>query len=120
MKAMRDSHPARRTFQALRIEVNGELEKLSAALGDMFDSLSVGGVLAVITFHSLEDRMVKQRFMEFCQGCTCPKDFPICVCGKTPAGELVFKNKKPSEEELDENPRSRSATLRAVRKIKDR
>ena len=120
MKAMRDSHPARRTFQALRIEVNGELEKLSAALDDMFDSLCEGGVLAVITFHSLEDRMVKQRFASYCQGCICPKDFPICVCGRTPAGELVFKSKKPSAGELDENPRSRSATLRAVRKLKDR
>ena len=120
MKAMRDSHPARRTFQALRIEVNGELEKLSVSLDEMFDCLTVGGVLAVITFHSLEDRMVKQRFASFCQGCTCPKEFPVCVCGKTPSGELVFKNKKPSEEELEANQRSRSATLRAVRKLKER
>jgi len=120
MKAMRDSHPARRTFQALRIEVNGELEKLSSSLEKMFDALTVGGVLAIITFHSLEDRMVKQRFASFCQGCTCPKDFPICVCGKTPSGELLFKNKKPSQEELNVNQRSRSATLRAVRKLKER
>ncbi|MBO4338837.1 MAG: 16S rRNA (cytosine(1402)-N(4))-methyltransferase RsmH [Clostridiales bacterium] len=120
MKAMRDSHPARRTFQALRIEVNGELEKLSVSLDEMFDALNEGGVLAVITFHSLEDRMVKQRFASYCQGCTCPRDFPVCVCGKTPSGELLFKNKKPSQEELDLNPRSRSATLRAVRKLKER
>ena len=120
MKAMRDSHPARRTFQALRIEVNGELEKLSVSLDEMFDALSVGGVLAVITFHSLEDRMVKQRFASFCQGCTCPREFPVCVCGKTPCGELVFKSKKPSERELEVNQRSRSAMLRAVRKLKER
>jgi len=120
MKAMRDSHPARRTFQALRIEVNGELDKLSCSLDKMFDSLSVGGVLAIITFHSLEDRMVKQRFASFCQGCTCPKDFPVCVCGKTPAGELVFKHKKPSADEIKINQRSRSAMLRAVRKLKER
>ncbi len=120
MKAKREAHPARRTFQALRIEVNGELEKLSFALDEMFDCLKEGGVLAVITFHSLEDRMVKQRFASFCQGCTCPREFPVCVCGKTPSGELVFKSKKPSEGELEENPRSRSAMLRAVRKLKER
>lgn len=120
MKAMRDSHPARRTFQALRIEVNGELEKLSFSLDEMFDCLSVGGVLAVITFHSLEDRMVKQRFASFCQGCICPREFPVCVCGRTPSGELVFKSKKPSEKELEINQRSRSAMLRAVRKLKER
>lgn len=120
MKAMRDAHPARRTFQALRIEVNGELDKLSVSLDEMFDCLKVGGVLSVITFHSLEDRMVKTRFASFCQGCTCPREFPVCVCGKTPAGELIFKSKKPSEEELEVNPRSRSARLRAVRKLKER
>ena len=119
-KAMRDAHPARRTFQALRIEVNGELDKLSSSLDDMFDSLSVGGVLAVITFHSLEDRLVKRRFASFCEGCICPKDFPVCVCGRTPAGELLFKSKSPSEEELEINPRSRSARLRAIRKLKER
>lgn len=118
MKAKRDAHPARRTFQALRIEVNGELDKLSYSLDEMFESLSVGGVLAVITFHSLEDRMVKQRFASFCEGCTCPKDFPVCVCGKTPRGELEFKAKKPTQEEIEENPRSRSAMLRAIVKIK--
>ena len=119
-KAMREAHPARRTFQAIRIEVNGEIDKLASSLDSMFDCLSAGGVLAVITFHSLEDRIVKQKFNSFCEGCICPKDFPVCVCGRTPAGELIFKSKKPSQRELEENTRSRSAMLRAVRKIKDR
>lgn len=118
-KAMRDAHPARRTFQAIRIEVNGELTQLDAALNDMFDTLKVGGVLAIITFHSLEDRMVKQRFRTFCEGCTCPKDFPVCVCGKTPHGKLLVKGQAPSETELLENPRAHSARLRAVQKLKD-
>lgn len=112
-------HPARRTFQALRIEVNGELEKLSDALDDMFDCLGVGGRLSIITFHSLEDRMVKQRFAKFCEGCTCPPEFPICVCGKTPKGKLAFKYMKAGEAELKENSRARSATLRSVEKIKE-
>lgn len=118
-KAMRDSHPARRTFQALRIEVNGELEQLNSALDDMFDCLKVGGRLSIITFHSLEDRMVKQRFNSFAQGCTCPKEFPVCVCGKTPRGKVIIKGLAPSEEELERNPRSHSARLRTVEKLKD-
>lgn len=118
-KAMRDSHPARRTFQALRIEVNGELDQLNTALNDMFDCLKVGGVLSIITFHSLEDRMVKQRFNSFTQGCTCPKEFPICVCGKTPRGKITVKGLAPSEKELEENFRAHSARLRAVEKIKE-
>jgi len=118
-KAMRDSHPARRTFQALRIEVNGELDQLNTALDDMFDCLKVGGVLSIITFHSLEDRMVKQRFNTFAQGCTCPKEFPVCVCGKTPRGKVKIKGLAPSEKELEENPRSHSARLRSIEKIKD-
>lgn len=112
-------HPARKTFQALRIEVNGELDKLSGTLEDMFDSLKVGGRLSIITFHSLEDRMVKKRFNHFCEGCTCPKEFPVCVCGKTPKGKLPFKFKTASEEELERNPRSRSATLRTIEKLHD-
>lgn len=118
-KAMRDGHPARRTFQAIRIEVNGELRQLDTALDDMFRCLQIGGILSVITFHSLEDRMVKQRFRIFAQGCTCPKDFPVCVCGNTPRGEILEKGKAPSEAELQENPRARSARLRSVRKLKD-
>lgn len=115
---MRDGHPARKTFQAIRIEVNGELDKLSSALDDAFDCLKVGGRLAIITFHSLEDRMVKKRFKQFCTGCTCPKEFPICVCGKTPSGKLPFKAKGPSSEELEMNPRARSSRLRVIEKLK--
>lgn len=110
-------HPARRTFQALRIEVNGELDKLDATLDDMFDALKIGGRLSIITFHSLEDRMVKRRFAKFCEGCICPKEFPVCVCGRTPRGELPFKFITASDEELNNNPRSRSATLRAIEKL---
>ncbi len=113
--ARRDGHPARKCFQALRIAVNGELDALAEALDKCFDMLKPGGVMAIITFHSLEDRMVKQKFKEYCTGCTCPPDFPICVCGKTPKGKL--QNRKPIEpsaEELSENPRSRSAKLRVI------
>lgn len=112
-------HPARRTFQALRIEVNGEIEMLSAAVETMFECLNTGGRLAIITFHSLEDRIVKQRFAHFCEGCTCPAEFPVCVCGKQPAGRLCFKAKAPTEAELADNPRSRSARLRAIEKIQN-
>ena len=85
----------------------------------MFGCLGEGGVLSVITFHSLEDRAVKQAFRTLCEGCRCPKDFPVCVCGRTPAGELPFKSVSPGEKELEENPRSRSARLRSIVKIKD-
>ena len=113
-----DKHPARKTFQALRIAVNGELDRLSKGLDEAFESLKPGGRLSVITFHSLEDRMVKQRMAKWCEGCTCPKDFPICVCGNKPKAEPVFR--KPvevDETELEENPRSRSAKLRCCKKI---
>ena len=112
-------HPARRAFQALRIAVNGELDHLKSALDDMFGCLSVGGRLAVITFHSLEDRMVKQKFASLCKGCTCPPDFPVCVCGKTPCGTLPQKAVEPQEDELEDNPRARSARLRVIEKLKD-
>ena len=106
-------HPARKTFQALRIAVNGELDRLSEGLDAAFSLLKPGGRLAVITFHSLEDRMVKQRMASWCSGCTCPPDFPVCVCGKKPKAELLYKKGlAPSEKELEENPRARSARLR--------
>ena len=115
----RDGHPARKTFQALRIAVNGELDRLSEGLDAAFSLLKPGGRLAVITFHSLEDRMVKQRMASWCKGCTCPPDFPVCVCGKSPQAELL--NRKPieaKEKELEENPRSRSAKLRVCIRLK--
>ena len=105
-------------FQALRIAVNGELDCLSTALDTAFGCLKDGGRLAVITFHSLEDRMVKQRFAAWRQGCICPPDFPVCVCGRTPAAELVLrKPAQASRIELEENPRSRSAKLRCIRRL---
>ncbi len=113
-------HPAKRSFQAIRIEVNGELTALESALDQAFDLLSIGGRLSIITFHSLEDRMVKRRFAAYTEGCTCPADFPVCVCGKTPRGRLLAK--KPitaSPEELAQNNRSHSAKLRCIEKIKD-
>lgn len=117
MKAKRDSHPARKTFQALRIEVNGELEKLDKALDSMFEVLNPSGRIAIITFHSLEDRMVKKKFNKFCEGCVCPPEFPVCVCGRKPRGKLPFKSKAPTENEVGENFRSHSARLRAIEKI---
>lgn len=116
-RALRGAHPARRTFQAIRIEVNGELQELSDALDSAFDCLSSGGRIAVITFHSLEDRIVKEKFAGWTQGCTCPKEFPVCVCGNKPKGKLVFKSKTPSAHELAENPRARSSRLRAFEKF---
>jgi len=113
--ARRDGHPARRCFQALRIAVNGELDALADALDKAFEILNKDGVLAIITFHSLEDRMVKLKFKEYCTGCTCPPDFPVCVCGKTPRGHLLTRKPiEPCEKELEENPRSRSAKLRVI------
>lgn len=114
-KARRDKNPCKKTFQALRIAVNGELEHLSKGLDEAFYSLKTGGRLAVITFHSLEDRLVKQRFAGWCRGCICPPDFPQCVCGHKPEGILV--NRKPleaDEQELTANNRSRSAKLRII------
>lgn len=113
--ARRDGHPARKCFQALRIAVNAELDELKTALDNCFDLLEKDGVMAIITFHSLEDRMVKQSFKEYCTGCTCPPDFPVCVCGKTPKGRLLTRKPiEPSAEELEQNPRSRSAKLRVI------
>ena len=115
-KAMRDAHPARRTFQAIRIEVNAELDVLESTLEDAFDILAPSGRIAIITFHSLEDRIVKEQFAKWCQGCTCPKEFPVCVCGKKPKGK-TFKSISPSKEELEENPRARSSRLRIFEKF---
>ena len=113
--ARRDGHPARKCFQAIRIAVNAELDRLNEALDKAFDLLNKDGVLSIITFHSLEDRMVKLRFKEYCTGCTCPPDFPVCVCGKTPKGHLLTRKPiEPSTRELESNPRSRSAKLRVI------
>lgn len=117
-KARREKNPCKKTFQAIRIAVNDELEHLNIALDKAFDALNSNGRLCIITFHSLEDRMVKQRFATYCRGCECPPDFPVCVCGKKPRGKLV--NKKPitaTQEELLINNRSRSAKLRIIEKI---
>ena len=119
-KARRDKNPCKKTFQAIRIAVNGEFEHLSEGLDKAFDALKPGGRLAVITFHSLEDRIVKQRFAGWCKGCICPPDFPQCVCGRKPLGILV--NRKPIEadsEELENNNRSRSAKLRVIERSTD-
>ena len=110
-------HPSKRTFQAIRIELNHELDVLRDSLDGMIDMLSDGGRISIITFHSLEDRIVKKAFQEYCKGCECPKSAPICICGKTPQGELPFKKILPGEEEIEANPRSRSATLRSITKL---
>lgn len=114
---MRDSHPARKTFQAIRIEVNAELDALEKTLDSALDCLSSGGRLSIITFHSLEDRMVKEKFNSWVNPCTCPKEFPVCVCGKKPLGKTPFKFKAPSEAELEKNPRARSSKLRCFEKF---
>lgn len=114
----RQGHPARQCFQALRIAVNDELGELERGLEAAFSRLKAGGRLAVITFHSLEDRIVKQTMAGWCTGCTCPPQFPVCVCGKTPRARLVNKKPiEPSEREQKENPRSRSARLRVCEKL---
>ena len=111
-------HPAKRSFQAIRIEVNGELDVIRPALDSAAKLLNPGGRMAVITFHSLEDRIVKQTFAELASGCTCPKSIPICVCGKKPTVKVVSRKPiLPSTEELEENPRSRSAKLRVAEKL---
>ena len=114
-KARREKNPCKKTFQAIRIAVNGEFEHLSKGLEDAFHSLKAVGRLAVITFHWLGDRIVKQKFAEWCRGCICPPDFPQCVCGRKPQGKLI--NRKPieaKEQELERNNRSRSAKLRII------
>ncbi len=108
-------HPAKRTFQAIRIEVNGELEVLQRAIDDVAARLAVGGRLCIITFHSLEDRIVKEAFRKQENPCICPPQFPVCVCGKKPLGRVITRKPiLPSKEELEGNPRSRSAKLRVL------
>ncbi|MBQ7661110.1 MAG: 16S rRNA (cytosine(1402)-N(4))-methyltransferase RsmH, partial [Clostridia bacterium] len=119
-KAAREGghHPAKRSFQAIRIEVNSELSAVATAVDAAIAALNPGGRLAIITFHSLEDRMVKQAFAAAATGCTCPKDFPVCVCGNQPKIRQVTR--KPitaSNEELNINPRARSAKLRVAEKL---
>ncbi len=111
-------HPAKRSFQAIRCAVNGELEAIPTMIDAAVDRLAPGGRLAIISFHSLEDRLVKTGFQRHCRGCTCPPDFPVCVCGKKPALALVGRKPiLPSQEELERNPRSRSAKLRVAEKL---
>lgn len=117
-KVRRDGHPARKTFQAIRIAVNRELEVLEKGLEAAFSMLNAGGRLCVITFHSLEDRVTKQFMKEKAQGCTCPKDFPVCVCGNVPKAKIITRKPiVPSAEELERNPRARSAKLRILEKL---
>ena len=118
-KAKREKqHPAKRSFQAIRIAVNDELGAVREAMDKAIDCLNPGGRLAVITFHSLEDRIVKTAFQQAAQGCTCPKEFPVCVCGKKPKVRLTPRKPiLPDEGEIKENPRARSAKLRVCEKI---
>ncbi|MEY7998683.1 16S rRNA (cytosine(1402)-N(4))-methyltransferase RsmH [Clostridium sp. Mt-5] len=118
LKFQRDGHPAKRTFQGIRIEVNKELKILDKALEDSVERLNMGGRISVITFHSLEDRIVKSKFRKLENPCTCPPNFPICVCNKKPVIKII--NKKPiipAQEEMEKNPRSKSSKLRTAEKI---
>ena len=113
-------HPAKRTFQAIRIEVNAELDVITPMIDAAARHLADTGRIAIISFHSLEDRIVKQSFKSLASGCTCPRDFPVCVCGKKPLlKDITKKPILPGDEELQENPRSRSAKLRIAEKIKN-
>ena len=111
-------HPAKRVFQAIRIEVNGELEILADAIKKAVDRLKPGGRLAVITFHSLEDRIVKETFRTLAQGCICPKSFPVCVCNHKATIKILGKAKTPTPEEIERNSRAKSAKLRAAEKLR--
>jgi len=118
-KARREGpHPAKRTFQAIRIEVNGELEILNKFVEDGVNCLAEGGRIAIITFHSLEDRIIKLKFRELANPCTCPPDFPICQCGKKSLIKVITRKPiEPTEDEVESNPRSRSAKLRIAERI---
>jgi 16S rRNA (cytosine1402-N4)-methyltransferase len=110
-------HPAKKTFQALRIEVNGELDALERGLSSAISWLAPGGRVAVISYHSLEDRMVKRAFAQYAQGCTCPPGLPVCTCGSEPVVDIVTKRAiVPSSDEIEKNPRARSAKLRVAEK----
>ncbi|WP_446899313.1 16S rRNA (cytosine(1402)-N(4))-methyltransferase RsmH [Clostridium sp. LBM24168] len=118
MKFQKDGHPAKRTFQAIRIEVNSELKILDTAVENSVKRLKIGGRIAVITFHSLEDRKIKVKFRELENPCTCPPDFPVCVCGKIPILKVINKKPiQPGSDELSRNSRSKSAKLRIAERI---
>lgn len=115
---MEGGHPAKRVFQAIRIEVNNELGILETAIRDFVGHLEKGGRFAIITFHSLEDRIVKKTFQDLAKGCTCPKEFPVCVCGKTPEIKIISRKPVlPTQEEMEGNSRSKSAKLRIAEKV---
>ena len=115
----REGHPARKTFQAIRIEVNDELGQLERAAEEFCDVLALGGRFAVITFHSLEDRIIKETFARRANPCICPKDFPVCVCGRiADIRKVTGKPIVPTSEETEKNPRARSAKLRVAEKIR--
>jgi 16S rRNA (cytosine1402-N4)-methyltransferase len=117
-KSTKEKHPAKRTFQAIRIEVNDELGSLKTGLDAFFNLLSVGGRLCIITFHSLEDRIVKEYFKKLQNACTCPNDFPACVCGNESKVNMISRKPiAPTEQEILENPRSKSAKLRIIEKV---
>lgn len=117
-KVRRETHPARKSFQALRIAVNRELEVLEEGIKSAYELLAPGGRLCIITFHSLEDRVVKRAMKDLAQGCTCPPDFPVCVCGNKPKVRIItHKPIMPSAQELENNPRARSAKLRICEKL---
>lgn len=113
-------HPAKRIFQAIRIEVNGELDILETSIKKAVDKLKIGGKIAVITFHSLEDRIVKETFKSLAQGCICPKNFPVCVCNHKPTIKILGKAKIPTFDEINFNSRAKSAKLRVAEKIGER
>lgn len=117
-KSLREKHPAKRTFQAIRIEVNSELDSLKKGLESFFSLLRPGGRMCIITFHSLEDRIVKEYFKSLVDVCTCPPEFPVCVCQKKPLAKIITRKPiLPSKEELEQNPRSKSAKLRILEKL---
>lgn len=117
-KSLREKHPAKRTFQAIRIEVNSELDSLKQGLESFFSLLKPGGRMCIITFHSLEDRIVKEYFKSLVNVCTCPPEFPVCVCQKKPLAKIITRKPiLPSPEEMEENPRSKSAKLRIIEKL---